>query len=444
MRAELPVLSFLSLFCLVLILPGQLKSNTIPAVSIISWLFVCNSIHGVNSLVWAGNTGIHVPVWCDIVTKVLLGAMVAVPGAFLCICRHIEFATSRPRDATSIPTQRQKILFEVSMCILSPVLYMALHTIVQDHRFTILEDFGCQPALYDYMPSLLIVWLPPLIISLVSLLYCVSALINVLKSRYNNWPCFPQASKMTLGLFARRFAFAATGMLYVFVVYAFIVSWASSNLEPEISVSQLHANFSQIEILPLDAQARVRVELVWWAVPVWSLLLCALSSEETRNGYQAIFGWVFKHRDHFDLPMHTKAEFISVTPTSSVHLLRPAWFDSVKSVKSPSASMETDHTDHVTFAHPSLSMRSPDSSPPVSPGQDASFAQSTLSYLDSDAARQLRLPSPPLTAHPYGLTSRPPAEKQSADKLTPCHAARLRPPLRTPFFLFLSGRNPRA
>ena len=45
-------------------------------------------------------------------------------------------------------------------------------TIVQDHRFVILEDFGCQAAVYDSLPALIIVWLPPLCISIIGILFC--------------------------------------------------------------------------------------------------------------------------------------------------------------------------------------------------------------------------------------------------------------------------------
>lgn len=66
MRAELPVLSLLPILLFLLVLPGQLKSTSIPAISIFSWLIICNIIHGTNSILWAGNVDIHVPVWCDI------------------------------------------------------------------------------------------------------------------------------------------------------------------------------------------------------------------------------------------------------------------------------------------------------------------------------------------------------------------------------------------
>jgi pheromone a factor receptor len=45
-------------------------------------------------------------------------------------------------------------------------------TIVQDHRFVILEDYGCQAAVYNSLPALIIVWSPPLCISVIGILYC--------------------------------------------------------------------------------------------------------------------------------------------------------------------------------------------------------------------------------------------------------------------------------
>jgi hypothetical protein len=44
--------------------------------------------------------------------------------------------------------------------------------IVQDRRFVILEDFGCQAAVSDSLLALVIVWVPPLCISLIGILFC--------------------------------------------------------------------------------------------------------------------------------------------------------------------------------------------------------------------------------------------------------------------------------
>lgn len=66
MRAELPAISFLCVAALVLVAPVFASSRNIPVLSLAAWLLCCNVIHGVNTLVWAGNDAIHVPAWCDI------------------------------------------------------------------------------------------------------------------------------------------------------------------------------------------------------------------------------------------------------------------------------------------------------------------------------------------------------------------------------------------
>lgn len=58
------------------------------------------------------------------------------------------------------------------MIVLFVSLTVLADVIVQDHRFDIVEDFGCQPATFMSLPALIIVWLPPLVISVVALLYC--------------------------------------------------------------------------------------------------------------------------------------------------------------------------------------------------------------------------------------------------------------------------------
>ncbi len=52
--------------------------------------------------------------------------------------------------------------------------------IVQDRRFVILENFGCQAAVGDYLPALVIVWLPPLCISMIGIVFCCGSTIMVI------------------------------------------------------------------------------------------------------------------------------------------------------------------------------------------------------------------------------------------------------------------------
>ncbi|KAI0298957.1 pheromone A receptor-domain-containing protein [Multifurca ochricompacta] len=389
MRFELSTFSFLSVALLILILPGQVNAYSIPSVSIIAWLFFCNLIHGVNSVLWSGNQAVHAPVWCDITSLVIFGSMIALPGSFLCISRRLEAITSIRR----VDQKQGRVyhaIFEAIMCFLLPALYMSLHTIVQDRRFVILKDLGCQAAVHNSLPALILVWLPPLCISVISAFYCLSAIINVGKHHYNSRHYFPSGPEMTLSLFVRRTFFAISGMLYVAVIYVYSLSGImSSGLLPWESVSQTRSQISHIEILPSPSQVSIQSELVWWFIPVWSLLLCILSAlgEETQRGHRSMCTRLSQllHRDA--LPMHMKSS--AKKATVPVHSLKSGW-DHDLDLSSPIGSFRTKR-----FFQKAESTRTSTPSPTHSPGGTTTFTQSTLNALASSTAQRLPLPSPP-------------------------------------------------
>ena len=59
-------------------------------------------------------------------------------------------------------------------------------TIVQDRRFVILEDFGCQAAVHDSRLALIIVWLPPLCISIIGIFFCRKSINYADRDRSSN------------------------------------------------------------------------------------------------------------------------------------------------------------------------------------------------------------------------------------------------------------------
>jgi Pheromone A receptor len=118
--------------------------------------------------------------------------------------------------------------------------------------------------------------------------------INVSKhhDHYNSSRSKPEIS---LSLFTRRIAFAIGGMLYVAVVYSYVLSsMISSGLLPWLSVSQTRSQVMDVDIVPSPSQMSIQSKLIWWFIPVWSLLLCILCAfgKETQNGYHSTFNWL--------------------------------------------------------------------------------------------------------------------------------------------------------
>ncbi|TFK95349.1 pheromone A receptor-domain-containing protein [Pterulicium gracile] len=182
MRLEQPFFSFLSSALLIvsILVSRPIRTNFLH-VCLISWLFSCNVVHGVNSLIWAGNTELHFPVWCDIVTKLLFGFHIALPAASVCIARHLELLSSSRKVSDDPLHRRARFIVNVALCITLPLVFTSLHVIVQDHRFDLTADYGCSPSTHSSLLALSITWIPVLIMC--SILFVFSGALLQLFTR---------------------------------------------------------------------------------------------------------------------------------------------------------------------------------------------------------------------------------------------------------------------
>ena len=121
-----------------------------------------------------------------VATKLIVGANVALPIATMCICKHLELVSSNRQVRMDNKDRQRRIIFDGVMCFCLPLIFMALRMsffckrawtytsvdyVVQGHRYDIIEDFGCQPAIYVSVAALFLVYIPPLIFSLATLVY---------------------------------------------------------------------------------------------------------------------------------------------------------------------------------------------------------------------------------------------------------------------------------
>lgn len=170
MAAALIAISFICAILLAVFVPVKRVYSDIPALAIVLWLALANVLRGVNSSLFDGTVAVKSFVWCDISTKLLLGVNVAIPCAFLCIGRRMELLSSSRKIFDNATVRRNSILFELLMCYIVPLIYMALHLLAQHHRFDIIQDFGCFAAIHPSTPGVVLVWVLPLLIGAVSLL----------------------------------------------------------------------------------------------------------------------------------------------------------------------------------------------------------------------------------------------------------------------------------
>ncbi|KAF7795775.1 hypothetical protein EIP86_006942 [Pleurotus ostreatoroseus] len=231
----------------------------------------------------------------------ILGSTVAIPAAALCVCRQLESAASgRAKQISDVDHRRRKI-FECVLCIGGPVLFMLLHCIVQDHRFDIVETIGCRPATFVSVPALFVLWFPPLLLSIIALIYAAIALHHFLRKRLL-FEAHVQStgSSISTQQYLILMALAVTeivwGSSFTILELSFNVA---SGLRPWKSWPDTHSDFGRVGRFALDQlspSAKRELFGLWWSVPAAALIFFAyfVLTEELRYAYGRIFRWLFR------------------------------------------------------------------------------------------------------------------------------------------------------
>ncbi|KAI0698264.1 pheromone A receptor-domain-containing protein [Cytidiella melzeri] len=397
MRPELSILSFLCASLLLGLAFLHAKSQNVAVLALISWLLIGNIIQGVDSIIWSANETVRLNVWCDISSKLLLGSRLALPAACTCICVHLHYLSSMRNTRL----RRNRVLIEFMSCLILPLTYMALHTIVQDHRFVLAEDFGCVASVYTSTPALILVWIPPIILSITSIVYGSLALWRHTHRNRRVSDRFGIPSRLITVTFLRPLLTAVFTSLLTFCVSIFDIYASTSSahgLRPWTSLAHVHANLAQVLVLSTsDSLGITRIEVSWWIIPASTLVfscmaaigLVVCASDESITGFRSARKWfrstLLRQSDDKDTFIQSARDLSRRltlnTPTLPlpVHLSGNEWDDSLRE----SGRSKPKLAPIVCDVPP----------PPVSPNEsesdcDASFKAATLAYLQSPTGRE--------------------------------------------------------
>lgn len=243
---------------------------------------------------------------------------------------------------TKVLLQRNRaILIDTLICVLFPLIYIALRAlsplpfmnslstppseyIVQGHRFNIYEDIGCFPALYNTLPTYFISNMWPLLIGLISAVYCGGCLtFNLYLNQYN---LMHPVSVLTLRSFARRrlefsqfinsnnssmtisryFRLMALAMSAIFLtvplgIFTIWLNATAQPIGPWRSWSDTHFDFSRIEQIPAVIWQSshifvIAMEFTRWIVPICAIVFFAFFgfADEAKKNYRKVFWAIAK------------------------------------------------------------------------------------------------------------------------------------------------------
>ncbi|KAF9040045.1 pheromone A receptor-domain-containing protein [Panaeolus papilionaceus] len=303
MHPEFAPIAFLAASSLILPLPWHWRARNIATLCIIAWLFITNMIYGIDAVIWAGNYRIVIPVWCDITTKLIIGANVALPAACLCICIHLEQVSSLRLSGVNARDRRRRQFFELGMCIGLPLIIMALHYIVQGHRFDIIEDYGCRPTTYYSIPGIFLVWLPPILIAVASLTFAGLAMRHFLIRRLSFAAHLQNSnSALTTSRYFRLIAMSAVQMFWSIGATSYSLWFTVTNvpIRPWTTWDDVHSDWLRIDNFPsilTPPQVQKAFYVLWWLVPASTFLFVVFFSfgKDATDEYKKCISWVKVH-----------------------------------------------------------------------------------------------------------------------------------------------------
>lgn len=154
----------------------HIRNRNTAAASLVAWIILHNLFTFINFLIWPTDDFTHRYLGaglCDIEVKFMIARSVALPAASLCIIRQLANVMNTERTVLA-PTKLQRrrgVAMDLIWCLGLPLLMMLFHYIVQPTRYILYGVSGCEPTVWGSWLEILLVCMPPLLLSLANAYY---------------------------------------------------------------------------------------------------------------------------------------------------------------------------------------------------------------------------------------------------------------------------------
>ena len=160
----------------------------------------------------------------------------------------------------------------------------------QDARFVIVEDYGCGAAISRTWVSLVVVYIPPILLEVIAFIYdCLS--IYAFYQRRSELKEFSPTHR----LYIRLMCFSVSDLLVGIPFTAFYLYLNVTPLIPFTDLKEEHYHFSQVRQLPAIVWRATMISELTWELNRWIAVWCALVffaifgfTKESRNNYRAV------------------------------------------------------------------------------------------------------------------------------------------------------------
>ncbi|TDL19932.1 STE3-domain-containing protein [Rickenella mellea] len=402
-----PVVSFLCFLLLLSPLPWQFRAWNTGTCMYIFWIATDCLICFINSLVWHNNAIDWAPVYCDISTRIMMGASVAIPACSLCIQRRLYYMTNTCGVTTSRREKTKNVCIDLAICLGFPLFIMALAYIPQGQRYDIFEDIGCLYSVYDVWPAILTFYIWPLVLGLISTVYCVMTLRSFVRRRSElNEFLNSGDNSIASNRYYRLMLLTCTEVVFTIPLASYVLYNVAIDMDKNFSWEHIHYGFHVVPTYPSiiwrnNKRLHVGMEFSRWIIILCAIVFCAFFTfaEDSRNNYRALFRTVAKRFGLMSIATHLNGTSARAKDGVRRNMSLPPMF--------PSRNKTRDSLIISSVTLDGLHMASI-SDDEKSAARDGSFASSSSSFVSGSHKDLPAIPSPEATS-----TTSPPAASVS-------------------------------
>ncbi|KAF7291077.1 Pheromone receptor [Mycena kentingensis (nom. inval.)] len=386
-----PIASFLGFILVLIPLPWHLHAWNSGTCFYIMWSALACLNQFVNTVVWANDMLNRAPIWCDISIRLLFGTSVGIPAASLCINRRLYQIARVQAVSITAQEKRRAILVDALICVVFPLVFIAMQYVVQGHRFNIYEQAGCAPAFVNTVPTYILNFMWPPLIGCVSACYGVLSLRQFLRRRAS-FAQFAGASGLTTSRYLRLMALSGTDIFLTTPLGALAIylNLATAPVQPYGTWEDVHYGFSRVVQIPAfvwqqNVPLARAVAFTQWVAPATALvffLFFGFASEARKNyalALRAVVNAFWRVLALVGIRRPTTGIFASL-PSSPTHPRSPFVGGKPKRVPRPAfvASLHSSASSVTVGKGAGMGMGSTSASPKLPPIRNSTFAAISL------------------------------------------------------------------
>nr|QQL12041.1 mating-type protein STE3.2 [Hypsizygus marmoreus] len=298
-----PIFAFVGFFLVLIPLPWHLQAWNSGTCYFMMWASLACLNQFVNSIVWADNALNVAPIWCEISIRIMMGASVGLPASSLCINRRLYYISSAQAVMITHADKLRNILVDTLICVVFPVVFIALQYIVQGHRFDIFENIGCYPALFNTPLTYFLSIMWPIVIGLISAVFCVLSLRSFARRRVEFGQFLSSNTSLTISRYFRLMALAMSDIVFTTppAIFMLWLNLSATTVSPWVSWEDTHFDYSRVVQYPAilwrsDRLTLIAVEFTRWVTPLCALIFFAFFgfADEAKRNYRRAFWFLAK------------------------------------------------------------------------------------------------------------------------------------------------------